>query len=422
MILVGSQRGGASQLAAHLGNDRDNDHVSVAELRGFVAPDLDGALNEAHAISKGTRCKQFLFSLSLNPPRDAAAGIDALIEAANRAESALGLEGQPRAIVIHEKEGRRHAHVVWSRIDAERMTAINLPHFKSRLCALSKELYLEHGWDLPDGHKQNGWKSPLNFTLAEWQQAKRLDLDPREIKQIFQTALRQSDNLASFRNALEEHGYFLAKGDRRAIVALDIHGEVYAAARWAGIKTKDMNQRLGTPDALPGLDEARTTLRTRLTNSLRSHLGDNRNAQQSERQPLFRERTAMVAAHRAEREQLAKKQDERLRAEMRERAKRLHTGIRGMWEWMTGKARAIRRQNEFEAYQGSLRDRAQRERLFDAQMRERRALQERIDALRAQHREHRMSLARRIIAAVRRADGAVPEQSRTMRPRMRRGM
>jgi hypothetical protein len=40
---------------------------------------------------------------------------------------------------------------------------------------------------------------PLNFTLAEWQHAKRLDLDPPEIKQAFRDAWEHSDNLASFR-------------------------------------------------------------------------------------------------------------------------------------------------------------------------------------------------------------------------------
>ena len=44
-------------------------------------------------------------------------------------------------------------------------------HFKNRLKSLSKDLFLEHGWQLPDGYKENGWKNPLNFTLAEWQQA-----------------------------------------------------------------------------------------------------------------------------------------------------------------------------------------------------------------------------------------------------------
>ena len=66
-------------------------------------------------------------------------------------EQKLGLEDQPRAIVFHEKDGRRHCHAVWSRIDAQEMKAINLPFFKNRLMEISRELYLEHGWDMPHG-------------------------------------------------------------------------------------------------------------------------------------------------------------------------------------------------------------------------------------------------------------------------------
>ena len=51
MILKGSQRAGPRQLAVHLLNDRDNDHVEVQELRGFVAGDLHGARVEAQAIA-----------------------------------------------------------------------------------------------------------------------------------------------------------------------------------------------------------------------------------------------------------------------------------------------------------------------------------------------------------------------------------
>ena len=133
MILKGSQRAGAKQLANHLLNDRDNDHVTTLELRGFVASDLHGALSESHAISKATKCKQFMSSLSLNPPKHLTAAETDFLAAADKAEKSLGLEGQPRAIVIHEKEGRRHAHVVWSRIDSEKLTAVNLPFYKERL-------------------------------------------------------------------------------------------------------------------------------------------------------------------------------------------------------------------------------------------------------------------------------------------------
>jgi Relaxase/Mobilisation nuclease domain len=79
-----------------------------------------------------------------------------LATAAERAESALGLKDQPRAIIIHEKNGRRHAHVVWSRIDPEQMKALNLPYFKNRLSELPQDLYLEHGWELPEGHRTTG--------------------------------------------------------------------------------------------------------------------------------------------------------------------------------------------------------------------------------------------------------------------------
>ena len=38
------------------------------EVKGFATSDLTGAFVEAHAISKATYCRQFLFSLSLSPP------------------------------------------------------------------------------------------------------------------------------------------------------------------------------------------------------------------------------------------------------------------------------------------------------------------------------------------------------------------
>ena len=166
MILKGSQRSGAKALADHLMNDRDNDHVSCLELRDFSSDQLHGALSEMHAISKATQCKQFMFSLSLNPPQDHIATEQDFLEAADRAEQHLGLTDQPRAIVMHEKEGRRHAHVVWSRIDVDEMKAINLPHFKNKLRDLSRDLFLDHGWVLPDGLATYGNKSPLNFTLG----------------------------------------------------------------------------------------------------------------------------------------------------------------------------------------------------------------------------------------------------------------
>ena len=85
MILVGNQRGGARDLARHLMKE-ENERVDVHELRGFIASDLDGAFQESYAISRGTRCKHFLFSLSLNPPRDANVSDEQFVRAVEQAE------------------------------------------------------------------------------------------------------------------------------------------------------------------------------------------------------------------------------------------------------------------------------------------------------------------------------------------------
>lgn len=67
MILVGNQRGNAKNLALHLLKE-DNERVNVHELRGFCSDNLVSAFNESYAMSRATKCKQHLFSLSLNPP------------------------------------------------------------------------------------------------------------------------------------------------------------------------------------------------------------------------------------------------------------------------------------------------------------------------------------------------------------------
>jgi len=83
----------------------ENDHVELYELRGFAAQNLMGALDETYAISRGTRCKQFLYSLSFNPPQNENVKIEDFEAAIDEAEERLGLTDQPRAIVFHEKEG-----------------------------------------------------------------------------------------------------------------------------------------------------------------------------------------------------------------------------------------------------------------------------------------------------------------------------
>lgn len=419
MILKGSQRAGATALAAHLLNSSDNEHVTVHELRGFVADDLRGAFLEAQAVAKGTKCKQHLFSLSLNPPV-AEVSEAAFERAADAAERALDLEGQPRAIVFHEKEGRRHAHVVWSRIDADTMRAVNMAHFKRKLTALSKELFLENEWTLPDGLRAGHGKNPLNFSLAEWQQAKRTGRDPREVKGTFREAWERSDSLAALQSALAERGYFLAQGDRRGVVALDLDGEVYALAKWCGVKVREARAKLGEA-ALPSIGSVQAEIASLVTGQLKSFAQDIRIKHAREIAGLRGQADALRETHARERAVLARKQSERWAQETQERADRMRAGLRGLWDNITGRARAIRAINESETIDGMKRDRAQRDALVWAQLRERRPLQSRTDDLRKRHIQERHLLMREIVQHQRRHARRLQEGTHSPPRRRTRG-
>jgi hypothetical protein len=383
MILKGSQRDNAAKLARHLMNMQDNEHVELHELRGFISDEqLLDALLEAQAVAKGTRCQQHLFSLSLNPPEGERVDVASFETAIEMVEQRLGLDGHPRAIVFHEKEGRRHAHAVWSRIDTERMTAKNLPFFKRRLMEVSKELYLQHGWDMPKGIVDQAMRNPLSFTRAEWQQAKRAMADPRLVKAMFKQAWQASDNAQTLTRALEERGFFLAQGDRRGVVALDYQGEVYALARWSGVKAKDVKARLPDADKLPTVQERRAEIGRAMVDHLQGY-ADEINRAYSRKQPTVEfKRTQAVERHRAERKALDDMQARRWEQETAARAARLPKGIGGLWSRITGKYSKIRTQNELEAWQCYTRDQAERDNLVARQLDERQQLQRVIKQMR----------------------------------------
>ncbi len=418
MILKGSQRSGAKALADHLMNDRDNDHVTCLELRDFSSNQLHGALNEMHAISKATQCKQFMFSLSLNPPQDYIATEQDFLEAADRAEQQLGLTDQPRAIVVHEKEGRRHAHVVWSRINADEMKAINLPHFKNKLRDLSRDLFLDHGWVLPDGLATYGNKSPLNFTLEEWQQAKLQGLDPREIKHAFQQAWERCDSQIGFKNALEDRGYFLARGDRRGFVALDVDGNVHAIAKWTGLKTKDVNAKLGSPENLPSVDATQSNILSKVSDQMRCYISQIKDRQNSDFDPLRDKLRDLNKAHRDERQKLKNGQTKRWDEETKMRSDRLNRGLRGLFDRLTGQAKSIRQQNEMDARKAVKRDQDQRDFMVVEQIKERRALQREFQKLRRKHIKERNLMAQKVRQALKVKHSHSPhrEHSRTRGP------
>jgi hypothetical protein len=76
MILKASQRSGGQNLGRHLLNAEDNEQVEVHEVSGFLSESVLGAMKEAQAMAMGTRCQQYLFSVSLSPPETESVAVE----------------------------------------------------------------------------------------------------------------------------------------------------------------------------------------------------------------------------------------------------------------------------------------------------------------------------------------------------------
>lgn len=381
-------------MALHLINGEQNEHVSVHQIRGFVADDVLGALNEAYALSKGTRCKQFMYALSLNPPQDKNVSIAVFEQTLERVEKKLGLVGQPRVVVFHEKHGRRHAHCVWSRIDTEEMKAINISHPKLKLNSIAKALYLENGWQMPEGFRDKGRKNPLNYTRAEWQQAARTGQNPKVIKAILQECWASSNSRKGFESTLQESGYYLAKGDRRGYVCVDIHGEVYSLTRQLGVKKKELAARVSKSEELPSASQVKEKISGQLSNIFKNFLDEQSKDHQKELRPLLKTKKAMTRQHQIDRAAQKSYQEKRWQAEELKRANRIRRGFKGIWDKLNGKYWKSRKKNEIETWNCHLRDQKEREELISKQLGQRQNLQMQLNKINHKHEKDRQNLIR----------------------------
>lgn len=413
MLIAASQRGGGGRLAAHLLNANDNEHIEIAEVSGFVSETLAGAMREAYALSKGTRCKQHLFSVTINPPKGATVPLAVFEDVIDRIEERLKLAGQPRMIVYHEKKGRRHAHVVWSRIDTDKMRAVNMSFFKERLFHLSKELFLEQGWKLPEGYIDRTRSNPLNYSTAEMKQAKRLGDNPKQIRAVLRECWMISDNKKSFAQALERKGYYLAKGDRRGFVAVDWRGEVHSLSRKLKVNAENLQARLGNPDDLPSVQQVNMRINAGWRAQIQKLTNDLKLSQTKAKRPLLAQRDKMRDRHRRERLALQHKQDQRRTAGQHTRRNRFRKGVMGLWDRLNGQHSRIQAQNEQDVLAAWKRDRKEKDHLIEKQLSERSTVQKALDTADIEHEQELQQLHDKLFKALpedRRGDILMTEQ------------
>jgi hypothetical protein len=297
MILKGNQRGGGQQLAAHLMNSFDNEHVEIADVRGAVAQDLPGAFAEWAAQGRSTKIeKKYYYSLSLNPdPAQGKLTREQYFDLLERIERSLKLVGQPRAVVFHEKRGddgvlREHAHAVWSRTitSREKFTAVDIAHDRLKLRNVKREFCRDYGLELPEGKKSARKKDSRAIfnagaeNLPERQQKERTGI-PREQRMADIAACwKETNNGAAFVQAMKSKGYHLARGDSISYVVIDLHGEVHPLSRQLRgvVRSKEMKQRLSAypPRALPDVQTTTAFLALKRKDAISKAVAQKQNA------------------------------------------------------------------------------------------------------------------------------------------------
>ncbi len=251
MIPKGNQRAGGQQLATHLLNAYDNDRVEIAEVRGAIAQDLHGAFAEWYAQAKATYCQKYLYSLSINPDHTQGPYTrEHYDDFIRRTEKALRLSNQPRAVVFHVKHGREHCHVVWSRIDTDKMKAVHMPKDHEKLLAVAQGYARDHNLTLPEGMRKDGGKARFKNRakaedLREKQQEERSGVSKKQRMEEITKAWRETSDGRSFIRALEAGGYYIARGDKVPYVVVDLYGEVHNLSRQVeSVRSKELKGRL----------------------------------------------------------------------------------------------------------------------------------------------------------------------------------
>jgi hypothetical protein len=262
MIISGGSRANWRYFAKHLTNTKDNDRVEVVELRGLAADSVFEGFREMDEVARWTRCANFFYHADINPREDDPMTREQAVIAADRLQEKLGLEGQPRIMVEHVKDGRQHWHIAVLRIDMDTLTAIPDSHNYKIHAETSRELEREFGHEpvqnILVGQEQRPERRPKNW---EKLRGGKSGLDPENIRAEVTALQRGADSGKAFAAALADAGYILCKGDKRDFCIIDPAGQEHSLGRRIeGMKAAELRAFMADIDreALPTVAEGRT--------------------------------------------------------------------------------------------------------------------------------------------------------------------
>lgn len=229
MVIRGSVRGNGKALAYYLTTTGENERIEILNIdgrNGGSRSDLVYHLTSWSLMSELTKSEKGIYHAVINP----AYGEDRQMtpEQWNRAADILakevGFEGQRRAIVLHEKDGRIHAHVIYERYNHERGIMVSDSFNQYAQDRARHIMEREFGHQITPDRNRN--KTEVK----------------RQLSELWQAAATGND----FVTACAANGYAIAKtAQRRAYSVVDSNGIAYDLTRQIeGVRAKEIAQKL----------------------------------------------------------------------------------------------------------------------------------------------------------------------------------
>lgn len=229
MVIRGNARSNPRQLAHYLLAKKDNETIRILDVDGFdnaKPEDLHRAVFAMGISAELSKSEKGLYHAQINPAigEDKKMSDEHWLEAGDILGRQLGLDGQRRAIVLHSKKGRTHAHVVWERYDHEKEKMVSDSFSRLAQDRARKEM------ELTFGHNQTPHRNKHR----------------PELKASLTQLWNQTNTGAQFVKAARNNEYIIAEGSgRNPYVVVDENGRSFNLARQIqGVRLKEVRQRL----------------------------------------------------------------------------------------------------------------------------------------------------------------------------------
>lgn len=247
MIINGGSRRNGAFFKKHLTNGEANERVTLCELRNLAATNIPDAFREMEAVAMGTLCENYFYHANINPTERETLTPEQWTIAADTLERHLGLEGHARFVVEHQKKGRTHRHVIWSRIDVISMRAAVMADDYAKHQATAREL--EAAFDLRSvesvlGPARSSSPRPARRPQT-WEsfRGQKSGIDPFAMKQTVTRLYRECRSAEEFSSRLPEYGLRLARGRSADYCLVDSAGHLHSLARRLdGVKAADLRR------------------------------------------------------------------------------------------------------------------------------------------------------------------------------------